>query len=168
MRHAGPNEPWLSALRDSALDVITTSLGCGDGDISAMFDATPHDLAGAYLPLVGPKLSVYVGWLAEEADRGKLARAFLGMAEGDELGDADVADAIGEMVNILGGGVKRRMLAHVASLAVGLPFYAGGTMRLLGGVDGLATRVRCAGSESHIVFYAADAAVKTGAVAIAR
>lgn len=162
MRQAGPHEPWLSAIRDSALDVITTSLGFQDGDISAMFGAAPNDVPGAYLPIVGSKQSMYVGWTAGERDRQTLARAFLGMSESDELSDGDVADALGELVNILGGGVKRRMLAHVAGLAIGLPFYAGGNMRLLGGASGLGARVRCGAAESHIVFYCADAAVNPG------
>jgi hypothetical protein len=156
VRHAGTHDPWLRALRDSALDVITTSLGREDGDISAMFGTAPHDVAGSYMPLVSPRCSLYVGWTAGEHDRGALARAFLGMGEDESLAVADVEDAMGELVNILGGGVKRRMLSHVPGLSVGLPFFAGGRMRLLGGVDGLAARVRCGASESHIVFYAAD------------
>ena len=138
MTHAGNNEPSLSALRDSARDVITTSLGFTDGDISAMFGVAPHDVAGSYMPMVGPKYSMYVGWTAGERERCALARAFLGMGADESVSPADVEDALGELVNILGGGVKRRMLAQVPQLVVGLPFFAGGRMRLLGGVDGLA------------------------------
>lgn len=168
MTHVGSNEPWLSALRDSALDVITTSLGFPDGDISAMFGVAPHDVAGSYMPLVSPRFSLYVGWTAGERERAALAHAFLGMGEGESVTEADVEDALGELVNILGGGVKRRMLAHVPQLAVGLPFFAGGRMRLLGGVDGLAARVRCGPTESHIVFFAADAGVNHGAGSAAK
>jgi CheY-specific phosphatase CheX len=42
------------------------------------------------------------------------------------LRDAEVADAIGEIVNMLGGGVKRRMSGHGAELVLGLPIFVHG------------------------------------------
>jgi chemotaxis protein CheX len=39
----------------------------------------------------------------------RAAAALLGIEEADEVGDGDVADAIGELANIIGGGVKSLM-----------------------------------------------------------
>jgi CheY-specific phosphatase CheX len=47
------------------------------------------------------------------------------MAPGAPLRDAEVADAVGEIVNMLGGGVKRR-LSGERELELGLPIFLHG------------------------------------------
>ncbi|NYI99835.1 chemotaxis protein CheX [Nocardioides thalensis] len=75
---------------------------------------TPFDPAGAW----SASVSVSGGWhgmvtveLTEYAAR-TLTRAMLALPDetpDDELGDADVADAVGELVNMVGGNVKSLM-----------------------------------------------------------
>lgn len=53
-----------------------------------------------------------------------LSRAILGMAAGAPLRDAEVADAVGEIVHMLGGTVARRISG--ADLVLGLPLFLHG------------------------------------------
>ena len=50
-----------------------------------------------------------------------IAQNMLGLAETDELGEAEITDAIGEVVNMVMGSVKSRIQGKVGSLNVSIP-----------------------------------------------
>ncbi len=84
-------------------------------------------LIGAHIPLVGDSGSYDLALVAAPDDCKALARAILCMAPDAPVRDVEVADAIGEIVNMLGGGVKRRMSGNgVTDLLLGLPIFMHG------------------------------------------
>ncbi len=54
------------------------------------------------------------------------------MEPGDELRDRDLADSMGELMNIIGGGVKTRMVQNDESLKLGLPLIIDGKIESTG------------------------------------
>ena len=48
------------------------------------------------------------------------------MEPDEEVSDADIADAVGELVNIVAGGVKQRMQDAAGGLRLGLPVFIHG------------------------------------------
>jgi chemotaxis protein CheX len=60
----------------------------------------------------------------------RAAAALLGLEEAEDMGDADVADAVGELVNIIGGSVKSLMTQPTA---LSLPAVSTGPFPDLGG-----------------------------------
>ena len=63
------------------------------------------DLISSWVEIVGPWTgSVVVSTARDTA--AELARGFMGPFAPDELGDADVADAFGEIANVVAGSVK--------------------------------------------------------------
>jgi hypothetical protein len=52
-----------------------------------------------------------------------LSRALLGMEEGEDIGSEDVADGIGELTNIIAGGLKSRLDKAYPALKLGLPVW---------------------------------------------
>jgi hypothetical protein len=81
----------------------------------------PEALCGVYIPLIGDGLALQFGVLAERNVCVQLAKALLGMSEEEPLdSDEDVFDAVGEIANLIAGGVKVR-LAGQLNVNLGIP-----------------------------------------------
>jgi CheY-specific phosphatase CheX len=83
-------------------------------------------LIGAHIPLIGDGAAYDMAFVTSPESCQALARAILCMAPDAPVKDVEVADAIGEIVNMLGGGVKRRMSGQGAELVLGLPIFLHG------------------------------------------
>jgi len=81
-------------------------------------------MIGAHIPLVGGDQAFDLALVSSPEGCRDLSRAILGMAAGAPLRDAEVADAVGELVNMLGGSVKRRISG--CELVLGLPLFIHG------------------------------------------
>lgn len=115
----------LDALVDAASEVASTVLA--GASFAALRDGPGYGSGhGAYLSLVAPEESFQVGLLVEPAGCQVLAKALLGMEPGDEdLAPGDVSDAMCEIMNIVAGGLKRRVTDHMP-LTLGLPMFVTG------------------------------------------
>ena len=122
-----PITEWSDARIGAARTLASTTLG-----VEITVDAAGcHDhkepAAGSYIALVGETTSLQIGLSASPEGCQALARAFLAMEAGEpDLPDGDVADALGEMANILAGDVKRRMAGRDPALKLGLPIVVRG------------------------------------------
>jgi CheY-specific phosphatase CheX len=83
-------------------------------------------MVGAHIPLVGAGQAFDLALVASPENCQALSRAILCMKEGAPLRDAEVADAVGEIVNMLGGTVKRRLAGRGSELELGLPLFLHG------------------------------------------
>lgn len=110
-------------------------------DVEMVVEEVWTSFLGSEDPLmIGPPAEVEVGWSAAVTVSGEwhgmisvelptgtaeeVARRMLGMVEGLEpTPDEDVADAVGELVNMIGGGVKSLM---PGPSALSLPVVAAG------------------------------------------
>ena len=124
-------EAWLQAACETAVELAgaTLLLPAHVDDplpprLSALLPLTA--LAGAYIPLSAGLESITVAWVAGEVGCRALAGALLGIGADEELPSSDVADAVGEVVNMLAGGVKSRMLPQVTPIGLGLPMFLHG------------------------------------------
>lgn len=127
----------LEALVDALGEVCRTVLGgvsarpLGTATIDVPVDALgsrpglgPVD--GAYLSLVTPEEPIQVGLVIERPGCQVLAKALLGMEPGDEdLPESDVSDAMCEVINMVAGGLKRRVDGRM-SIVLGLPLFVAG------------------------------------------
>jgi len=115
----------LDALTEAAREVSSTVLGglpfeslAGDCPVAA-----GH---GAYLALVARDEPIQVGLLCDPAGCQVLAKALLGMDSADEnLPGTDVSDAMCEIINIVAGGLKRRVSGELP-VTLGLPMFVAG------------------------------------------
>ena len=115
----------MEALTEATAEVATTALGFETTVLGPQV-ANVSAPRGAYLSLLASTEPLQIAFFAEAAGCQVLAKALLGMdpAE-DDLPDGDVSDAMCELVNMLAGGVKRRM-ADPSSVSVGLPMFVAG------------------------------------------
>jgi chemotaxis protein CheX len=121
---------WSAALVEATRTLASTTLGLEvtpDADGPAP-RGSPAE--GSYVALVGEGTSLQIGLSASPDGCQRLSRAFLAMPEEEgDLPEGDVADALGEMANILAGDVKRRMAERDPALKLGLPIVVRGRVQ---------------------------------------
>lgn len=122
-------ERWVSAANAAALDIASRALGweaeVRSGETGAPFDAP----FGAYVPLSSSDSVVQLGIVAELSDCAVMSRALLGMGPDEGFAaESDVADAVGEIANMLAGATKTRLSDVVQDIVLGLPLCVKGTI----------------------------------------
>lgn len=110
--YSSADSPEMEDLRYVADDVWTSLLGEDEGLIPRLVPpGTPFDDGGTWSGAV----SVSGGWQGTiTAELGEpaaveLATRMLALSPDEVVSDADIADAIGELVNVVGGNVKSLM-----------------------------------------------------------
>ena len=121
---------WIDSLADAVKELATGMLSLEAGDALGVRNELPPQVWGAMISLVGDEESVEVGVLANPEGCQVLARALLCLEPDDELEDGDVMDSLGEIINILAGGVKSRVSDSVQNLRLGLPVRFQGTLSI--------------------------------------
>lgn len=117
----------LEALREAVGEVAATVLG-GVPVAPASGSLEPGSCHGAYLALVAQDEPIQVALLANASGCQALSKALLGMDVADEdLPDADVSDAMCEVINIVAGGLKRRVSGEL-KVTLGLPLFVAGPL----------------------------------------
>ncbi len=113
---------WLNAVVDTADDIAKRYLDLkGVDEVSRRYDA-PIASTQSLLALVGDSSSVQIGIGAPQDEFLDVVRALIGAEpDDDDLSSADIADALGEMANMLAGGVKVRMAKEDPSIRISLP-----------------------------------------------
>lgn len=117
---------WLDAVTAAASEFTATTLDFPLGATVGL-RALPLELTGCYVALVGKNHSVQVGLASDPLGCQDLARALFGTDE--DLPDSEVNDALGEIANIIAGGVKSRCSEAHAGLSLGLPMAMEGHVR---------------------------------------
>lgn len=113
-------ESWMDAAAAAAEEVASQALGL-EASAATGESAAPSGF-GAFVALSGGDDKVQVGVMLDLAGGEALARALLGMPEDEGFGsEGDLADAFGEIVNMVAGGVKTRMNELIPGIQLGLP-----------------------------------------------
>jgi len=115
----------LDALTESASELTGTVLGGATFEV--LGPCTDFGGGnGAYLGLVAQEEPIQVGILVDGPGCQSLSKSLLGMDPADEdLPPSDVSDAMCEIVNIVAGGFKRRVLDRMP-VTMGLPIFVSG------------------------------------------
>jgi hypothetical protein len=121
---------WRTAIEAAAREVATYALSFSSSvvkDPVALEAATA--MIGAHIPLVGTGQAFDLALVATADGCQALSRAILCMGPGPALRDAEVADAVGEIVNMLAGSMKRGLSGTGADLTLGLPIFIHGYLQ---------------------------------------
>jgi CheY-specific phosphatase CheX len=118
---------WLQAATDSMSEFCETTLAM-EMRRGVTSPRLPENLTGCFVALVGQDESLQIGLASDPAGCQTLARTLFACE--DDLSEADISDALGEIANILAGGVKKRMSEYYASMILGLPIVMEGHIRL--------------------------------------
>jgi CheY-specific phosphatase CheX len=119
-----PDE-WLAATTKSLVEVVETYF-----DVStmseALFDEGPK--CGTMIGLVSDDNAVQMMLVATKQGAEILAKALLGFEPDEEIDPGDLADAIGEIINIVAGMVKTVLNDQDKGLNLTLPTFVDGTL----------------------------------------
>ena len=126
----------LDAAVAVANEISTIALGYDESKVTAHPDKMPEGLMGSYIALIGEETAIEIGLVSDNEGCCSLARALLGMdADDEDLPEEDIADALGELVNMLAGGIKKRIGEKDASMRIGLPMMVQGKVELPEGTE---------------------------------
>ena len=121
---------WRTALETAAKEVATYALSVSGAVIKDPVGLeTTTAMIGAHIPLVGSGQAFDLALVATADGCQALSRAILQIGPGPALRDAEVADAVGEIVNMLAGSMKRKLSGFGADLTLGLPIFIHGYLQ---------------------------------------
>ena len=131
--------PSMQAVLDSTVaaldDIAATTLGMENGSVplEASLGFEPANGIGAHVALVVEGIALQVGLITDQDGLVQLTSAMLGLTPGvDSLTPAEQKDALGELSNMLAGGVKARISKFDPGMRLGLPMVIRGTVRPTG------------------------------------
>lgn len=117
------SQEWMEGLLRATDGVARTALSIPTGCVrQGEVEKLSLQMSGAYVALLSVDVQMQIGIAAARRDCRRLAGALLMMETDDpELTDAVMADALGEIVNILAGALKQMMDGRYQGLTLGLP-----------------------------------------------
>ncbi len=116
---------WADATYQAAVELAETTL---DLEVVAADDGDAPE-AVAFVSLSSGKVALQIGIGSSKAGLVGLSKAMLMMEPDEELDDEELVDAIGEMANVIAGGVKTRLASSQTGLSIGLPLFVEGSVR---------------------------------------
>ncbi len=122
---------WREAVQGAATELARNALGFTGAKVAepVAIEQTAN-MVGAHIPMIGSQ-AFELSLFTTREGCSQLATAVLGM-NADELPPGTIPDAIGEIVNMLAGGVKRRLASNGGDLELGLPVFVNGNVELAG------------------------------------
>lgn len=125
-------QQWLDVTTKSLTEVAETYF-----DVSAMeaasFQEADGPTCGALIGLTSEHNTVQLMMVATRRGSESLGKALLGFEAHEAIDTGDLADAIGEIINIVAGMVKTEVSALDDSLYLTLPTFVEGTLAPIGG-----------------------------------
>ncbi len=117
-------QKWLTALTDSIEELASLNLGMEVSPPQRISHPSPAVSSSASIDLKSSDGNWRVAIAADPDGLQSLAKALLGMeADEENLPNEDVADAFGEVLNILAGGLKKRLSEVEGEILLGLPQF---------------------------------------------
>lgn len=146
-------QEWTDALVRTTGDVARQALSIPTGcDLVGEIERLSLQTSGAYLALISPEVQLQIGIAAAREDCTRLAGALMMMdADDPELTESVVADAFGELVNILGGALKTEMEPRYTALTLGLPTMIHGHITANERQELQVTRVDLGETEAYLI-----------------
>ncbi len=118
---------WLDSMVEAMNELAPTTLGFDDVEVKEIKEVFPVGMSGAYIALVSMDSSLQIGLVSEPKGCETLALSLMGMEPGEEeLSEQDIADSVGEIINILAGMIKRQMAKKINAVNLGLPIFING------------------------------------------
>ena len=141
---------WVVAMADASSE-LALSLGIDAVEVLGWHDLPPTGMAGAYIPMLAEDQTLQLALLASPEGCADLSRLLLGMEQEEEVAAADIADAVGELVNIVAGGVKQRLQDGAGGLRLGLPVFIHGYVQPTQQLEVSLASVRIGAVDAHLM-----------------
>lgn len=121
---------WMAAMIEATCESATQMLSIESKADTAELNegavSVPDGVLGSFISLVSEADTVQTGFLSNKEGLAILAKAMLGMTPEEEISDSDRTDAVSEIINVVAGGVKRRLNEITGGMKLGLPMFIEG------------------------------------------
>lgn len=134
METAVTTDIWLQKVLEAAEEVATTTFDTVANDVQHL-SGMPAGREGSLLAVTRGSEAVQLGVMADQDGCIALTRALLQMEEDEEVGEEDISDAVGEIINILAGVVQRSLDGNGPHVALGYPMYVKGQVHPPGNAE---------------------------------
>jgi hypothetical protein len=138
-------DDWQQTAVDVVLSIGTDVLAFGSCSVPLPVGEVGLDSHGAYVPMLSGDYSLHVGVVSSEDGCQVLTRALLGMEPDEAVSSDDVHDAVGEIANMVAGGVKTKVVAKGADAQLGLPIFIHGHIAQTSVSQSLVTEIQFEG-----------------------
>jgi len=120
---------WVEQMKTVSHDLTRGALRF-DTNRALRLPASKKEGVGSYISVLSAFDSMHLGLVSSSAGCRTLARGLLHAPGDEELSDSEVVDGVNELVNILAGKVKARMVGRDGTLRLGLPMFLTTPVRL--------------------------------------
>lgn len=117
---------WQQAAVEVASEIGVSVLAFGGTTPPERIAGIGDERRGAYVPILSGDNSLHVGIVSNESGCVSLTRALLGMEPDEDVSPDDVRDAVGEIANMIAGGVKTKVTEKGVAAQIGLPIFIHG------------------------------------------
>jgi len=125
MSEALSAQAWMDCVLSAVNEVAEMTFESPANDVKDI-ESIPEGREGSIMALNRGDESLQLGVLSDKAGCVALTRALLQMEEDEEVAEEDVTDAVGEIVNILGGVVQRALDGQGDAVTLGFPIFIRG------------------------------------------
>tara|TARA_R110000868_G_scaffold97621_1_gene268684 strand:+ start:142 stop:636 length:495 start_codon:yes stop_codon:yes gene_type:complete len=143
-------EDWLAATTKSLIEVADTYFDMGTMEAESFYEVDSPK-CGAIIGLTSDTNTVQLMVVATRRGSEKLGKALLGFEPDETIETGDLADAIGEIINIVAGMVKTAVNDQDDALSLTLPTFVEGTAEPLNGHVALDTIINIGPVQTKVV-----------------
>lgn len=118
-------DDWATATSEATQETAETMLAFEKVEVVNEKVEWPEKLSGSYIPLVSEEYKLQIGLVSDTDGCNKLTEQLLGM---EPQSKEDVADSIGEIMNMIAGVVKNKVNDKVEGLKIGFPIFVIGNI----------------------------------------
>ena len=133
---------WLDAAVIAVEETAEMALACRATRVAGSCAELDGACCGSHIAMFSNAGSLQVSLISTPQGCATLGRELLGMATDEgELEGADLADAFGEIANLVAGNIKLQLNDKVSGLSLGLPVFISGQIRRQRGGQVQSTRL---------------------------
>jgi hypothetical protein len=124
-----PLQDWVQQMQQVSGELSRGALKFESSRVLRL-PASKKEGVGSYISVLSAFDSMHLGLVASSAGCRVLARGLIHAPVDEEMSDSEVVDGVNELVNILAGKVKARMVGRDGTLRLGLPMFLTSPVRL--------------------------------------
>jgi Chemotaxis phosphatase CheX len=149
-------QAWLSAVVEAGRELAETTFAAEASEAIPLAQVS-HGTEGSLLPVSAGNESVQLAVLASLEGCRALTKALMQMEDEEEPSEEDIPDAVGEIVNIIGGIVQRSLDGSGSgAISLGLPVYIRGEVIPPFKAQTVAVRLHLGPAEAELVVIIGD------------
>jgi len=146
-------QSWVECLKQSSEEIVPQTLRFDPSYRTGEVERVEGKCPGAYIALMGDRTSLHLGIAASPDGCRTIARGLLGAHRTTDVSDREVMDAVNEVLNIVAGKVKSKMILSDPTLQLGLPMFLREEIQVTEGMEKASARTCLGPVECELMVF---------------